>query len=430
MGVRFLPDAQFGIPSATGTNSVRLFDMQQAYSTLANGGNRVALYPIVRIADASGAAVANPPTTPPTTTVQPQIAFLMQNILADNQARSLVYGTNSPLNLPEFAGRVGALSGTSDGARDLWTLGFSANRVVGVWMGNINDVTTNSSGMAAAAPVWNAVMRTALAGSPPPQFANPGGIVQAQVCSATGAVFQPDQAYPCPAINTEMFVQAMPPPSAANAFIQNTPIDSWSGLIATQYCPDNATTRLVLMTNDPTAAPWVNSPAGASYAASVGLQPPNISPPAGECTPSTQNPVIGISSPTTGQSVSGAVQVNGQATAANFNRYQLEVSPANSGSFGIIFGPVGTPVQNGLLGQWDTSGVPNGAYDLRLTMFSSTGGTASRTVTVVVNNVTPTLVPTPLPIFTPSPLPPIDPLLPIATLPMPIGPTPTIQLGP
>ena len=430
MGVRFLPDAQFGIPSATGTNSVRLFDMQQAYSTLANGGNRVALYPIVRIADATGAAVANPPTTPPTTTVQPQIAFLMQNILADNQARSLVYGQNSPLNLPEFAGRVGALSGTSDGSRDLWTLGFSTNRVVGVWMGNINDVTTSSSGMAAAAPVWNAVMRAALSSSPPSQFANPGGIVQAQVCSATGAVFQPDQAYPCPAINTEMFVQAMPPPSAANAFIQNTPIDSWSGLIATQYCPDNAITRLVLLTNDPTAAPWVNSPAGASYAASVGLQPPNISPPAGECTPSTQNPVIGISSPAAGQTVSGAVQINGQATAGNFNRYQLEVAPANSGSFGIFYGPVGTPVQNGLLGQWDTSGVPNGAYDLRLTMFSSTGGTASRTVSVLVNNVVPTLVPTPLPIFTPSPLPPVDPLLPIATLPMPIGPTPTIQLGP
>lgn len=431
MGVRFLPNTQFGIPSATGSNEVRLFDMQQAYSTLANGGNRVALYPIVRIADASGAAVANPSTTPASTTVQPQIAFLMQSILADNQARSLVYGTNTPLNLPEFSGRVGALSGTSDGSRDLWTLGFSPNRVVGVWMGNINDVTTNTSGIAAAAPVWNSVMRAALASSPPPQFTNPGGIVQAQVCSATGAVYQQDQAYPCPAVNTEMFVQAMPPPSAANAFIQNTPIDTWSGLVATQYCPDNVITRLVLITNDPTAGPWVNSPAGASFAASVGLQPPNISPPAGECTPSTQNPVIGISSPSTGQTVSGAVQINGQATASNFNRYQLEVSPANSGSFGIIYGPVGTPVQNGLLGQWDTSGVPNGAYDLRLTMFSSTGGTAQRSVTVVVNNVTPTLVPTPLPIFTPSPLPPVDPLMPIATLPIvPLGPTPTIQLGP
>lgn len=427
MGVRFLPDAQFGIPSATGTNEVRLFDMQQAYSTLANGGNRIALYPIVRITDSGGGAVANPATTPASTTVQPQIAFLMQNILADNQARSLVFGTNTPLNLPEFAGRVGALSGTSDGSRDLWSLGFSANRVVGVWMGNINNTTTNTSGMAAAAPVWNAVMRTALASSPPPQFTNPGGIVQAQVCSATGAVFQQDQGYPCPAVNTELFVQAMPPPSAANAFIQNAPIDTWSGLTATSYCPDNVITRRVLVSNDPTAGPWVNSPAGASYAASVGLQPPNISPPAGECTPSTQNPVIGISSPSTGQTVSGIVQVNGQATAANFNRYQIEVSPANSGSFGIIYGPVGTPVQNGLLGQWDTSGVPNGAYDLRLSMFSSTGGTASRTVTVVVNNVTPTLVPTPLPIVTASPVP-VEPMLPIVTLQ--VGPTPTIQLGP
>ena len=430
MGVRFLPDAQFGIPSSTGTNEVRLFDMQQAYSTLANTGNRVALYPIVRISDSTGAAVPNPPTTPASTTVQPQIAFLMQNILADNQARSPVYGQNTPLNLPEFAGRVAGLTGTSDGSRDLWTLGFSANRVVGVWMGNINNTTTNTNGMSAAAPVWNAVMRAALSSSPPPQFGNPGGIVQAQVCAATGAVYQPDQAYPCPAISTDVFVQAMPPPSANNAFIQSVPIDSWSGLAANQYCPDNASSRLVLITSDPTAGPWVNSPAGASYAASVGLQPPNTLPPSGACTPSTQNPLIGISSPTAGQTVSGVVQINGQASATDFNRYQLEVAPANSGSFAIVFGPVGTPVQNGLLGQWDTIGVPNGAYDLRITMFSASGGTASRTVSIIVNNVTPTIVPTPLPIFTATPLP-IDPFVPIATLPIvPLGPTPTLMLGP
>jgi hypothetical protein len=162
----------------------------------------------------------------------------------------------------------------------------------------------------------------------------------------------------------------------------------------------------------------------------VGLQPPNTVAPGGECTASTQNPVIAISSPTTGQTVSGVVQVTGQASAANFNRYQLEVAPANTGSFGIVFGPVGTQVQNGTLGQWDTSAVPNGNYDLRLTMFSSTGGTASRTVTVQVNNVPPTPQPTPPPIIEPSPLPPID-ILPMPTLPIvPLGPTPTIVFGP
>jgi hypothetical protein len=117
--------------------------------------------------------------------------------------------------------------------------------------------------------------------------------------------------------------------------------------------------------------------------------------------------------------------------ASDFNRYQIEVAPVNTSNFGIVFGPVGTPVQNGLLGQWDTSGVPNGTYTLRLTMFSSTGGTVSRSVQVVVNNVAPTPFPTPIPISTPSPLPPVDPMVPIATLPIvPFGPTPTIQLGP
>ncbi len=430
MGVRFLPDAQFGLPSATGTNEVRLFDMQQAYATLANTGNRVTQFPIVRITDADGNPVALPAITPPSTTVQPQVAFIMQSILADNEARAATYGTNSALNIPEYGGRVAAMSGFSEGSRDMWTLGFTGNRVVGVWMGSVNSTPTSANAITTAAPVWNTVMRAALASSPPPQFPNPGAMVQAQVCSATGAVFEQNQAYPCPAIRTDIFAQSMPPPSAQQAFIQSTPIDSWSGLIATQYCPDNVFTQLVLAADDPTAAPWVNSPAGASFAASVGLQPPNISPPGGECTPSTQNPIISIASPVTGQTVSGVLQVTGQASAANFNRYQLEIAPANTNSYGIVYGPVGTQVQSGTLGQWDTTGVPNAVYDLRLTMYSSTGGVAYRTVSIQVNNVAPTPQPTPQPIITASPLPPVN-VLPFATLPVaPLGPTPTISFGP
>jgi membrane peptidoglycan carboxypeptidase len=430
MGLRFLPDAQFGLPSALGTNEVRLFDMQQAYATLANGGVRVTQFPITRITDSSGAAVALPAIAPPSTTVQPQIAFLVQNILADNEARAATFGLNSPLNIPEFGGRVAALAGTSEGSRDLWTLGFTGNRVVGVWMGSVNSTPTGVSAITAAAPVWNTVMRTALNSAPPPQFTNPGGMVQAQVCSATGAVFDPAQPYPCPGTRTEIFAQTMPPPPAQQSFIQSVPIDSWNMLRANQFCQDNVFTRTVLVTDDPTAGPWISSPAGAGFAASVGLQPPNTVAPGGECTASTQNPVIAISSPSTGQTVSGVVQVTGQASAANFNRYQLEVAPANTGSFGIVFGPVGTQVQNGTLGQWDTSAVPNGNYDLRLTMFSSTGGTASRTTTVQVNNVPPTAQPTPPPIIEPSPLPPIE-VLPMPTLPIvPLGPTPTIVFGP
>ncbi|HYO88903.1 MAG TPA: transglycosylase domain-containing protein, partial [Candidatus Limnocylindrales bacterium] len=248
MGVRFLPNEQFGLPSALGTNDVRLFDMQQAYATLANNGNRVTQFPITRIVDASGAAVALPAITPPSTTVQPQIAFLMQNILADNEARAATYGVNSPLNIPEFGGRVAALSGFSDGSRDLWTMGFTGNRVVGVWMGSVNSTPTGINAITAAAPVWNTVMRTALASSPPPQFTNPGGMVQAQICSATGAVFEPNQPSPCPGTRTEIFAQSMPPPSAQQSFIQSVPIDSWNNLTATQFCPDNVFTRTVLVT--------------------------------------------------------------------------------------------------------------------------------------------------------------------------------------
>lgn len=430
MGVRFLPDAQFGLPSALGTNDVRLFDLQQAYSTLANNGNRVTLFPITRITDGAGNEVPLPGITPPSTTVQPQIAFLMQNMLSDNEARASVYGVNSPLNLAEFGGRVAAIGGSSDGARDLWTLGFSNSVVVGVWMGNINSTPTSGSDVTGPAPVWNTVMRVALSSSPPAQFANPGGIAQTQVCSATGAVYDPNQPYPCPGVRTEIFTSSQPPPTSGQSFIQTVQIDSWNNQRANQYCPDNIITRRVLITDDQSVGPWLASPAGAGFAASVGLTPPEITAPGGECSPSTQNPLIGISSPANGQAISGIVQISGQAAAGNFNRYQLEVSPANTSNFAIIHGPVGTPVQNGVLGQWNTTVVPNGAYDLRLTMYSSTGGLAFRTVSVIVNNVPPTPAPPIQPIVTTTPLP-AEIILPFQPLPAAtVGPTPTISFGP
>ncbi|MFN8561334.1 MAG: transglycosylase domain-containing protein [Anaerolineae bacterium] len=99
IGLRFLPEATFGLPSALGANEVRLYDMMQAYGTIANDGTRVPLYSITQIKDAGGNVVALPDRPQPALAVQPQIAFLMQNILSDNEARTPAFGAASPLNV-------------------------------------------------------------------------------------------------------------------------------------------------------------------------------------------------------------------------------------------------------------------------------------------------------------------------------------------
>lgn len=438
MGLRFLDDALFGLASALGANEVRLYDHAQVYTVIANGGQRVPFFAIRAITDAQGNPIDLPARPGPSQVVQPQIAFLMQNILSDNNARSAAFGPNSLMNIPEFPGLVGAKTGTSNDNRDLWTMGFSSNFVVGVWIGSLNNQPTTVGTDVTALPVWNTVMRAALQGTQPRPFNPPSGIVQQQVCSATGAAFDPSLNQPCGPVRTELFLASQPPPSANASFVQTVQIDAWTGMRANMNCPDNVTTGTFVNINDPFAIQWINGP-GAGWAASIGLSTPVQPIPSAECTPGMEIPQVRISSPVNGQEVQNIVQVQGIVSASNLNRYELAYAgPTAPDNFITFAGPV-TAQANGLLGEWNTTILPNGPYRIRLQAFSNAGGVISNIVQVNVNNPLPTPTPTQLPPTPTFPAPPtFDPIatpIPFDT-PIPFGelsniggPTPTIDFG-
>ena len=86
-----------------------------------------------------------------------RVAFLISDILADNQARSRAMGSNSNLYTPNIFTSV--KTGTTNDVKDNWTVGFTSNVAIGVWVGNNNgDPMINSSGLTGAAPIWNQVM--------------------------------------------------------------------------------------------------------------------------------------------------------------------------------------------------------------------------------------------------------------------------------
>ncbi|MFN8451839.1 MAG: transglycosylase domain-containing protein [Anaerolineae bacterium] len=283
IGLRFLPEATFGLPSALGANEVRLYDMMQAYGTIANDGTRVPLYSITQIKDAGGNVVALPDRPQPALAVQPQIAFLMQNILSDNEARTPAFGAASPLNVSGYGSLVAAKTGTSNDNRDLWTMGFSSNAVVGVWVGRVDNApTVNTSGLAAA-PIWNAVMTAALQGTNPEPFVPPQGIVQQQICADTGTIY--DASLPCTLVRGEYFIQGQPPPQALQGFVVSVPVDTWTRQRANQFCPDSVATETFVNITDPAALQWLQTPQGLAYAAALGLPNPPRSVPTGECSP-------------------------------------------------------------------------------------------------------------------------------------------------
>ena len=136
----------YGPSLALGSADISLWDVVNAYRTLANGGVRTSL----RLLPDEGTHQE------PVRVFSSQAAFLIANILSDREARSTTFGWESPL-ASRFWSAV--KTGTSKDMRDNWCVGFTDRYTVGVWVGNFSgEPMWNVSGVSGAAPVWLDVM--------------------------------------------------------------------------------------------------------------------------------------------------------------------------------------------------------------------------------------------------------------------------------
>lgn len=156
------PD-QYGLAITLGAAEVKMTDMTKVYGVFANGGKSADINPILKVEDAFGNVLEEKNEIEKKEVIDPGIAFIISNILADNNARAMEFGANSPLYIPNHT--VSVKTGTSDNKRDNWTIGFTKNYVVAVWVGN-NDNSPMSpylaSGITGAAPIWNRIMNNLL----------------------------------------------------------------------------------------------------------------------------------------------------------------------------------------------------------------------------------------------------------------------------
>jgi membrane peptidoglycan carboxypeptidase len=431
MGLTFLPEAQFGLPSGVGATEVRLYDMVQAYGTLATGGNRVLPFAISRVVDSTGAEVVLPEHIAPQPVIDPGVAYLVQNILSDDTARQPQFPTGSILTIPglPLTNTVAVKTGTSNENRDLWTIGFTRTYVVGVWIGRGDNQPTQGSSFTGAAPIWNAVMTAALGNQAPPQFAPPSTVGITQICADTGTL--PDTN--CTNRRNEIFVQTLPPPQPSQGFFQTVAIDTWTGLRANQFCADHVSQATFANIPDNSAINWLNTTAqGRQFATRLGLALPLPPAPTGECDLSTGVAVVQMTQPTTGQLLSGTVSVTGVINAPNFANYQILVMRGDGTqvfSSGALTNQA--TVANSVLFNLDTRTIPDGDYVVRLDVRATTGGFVIIDANVRIDNPDPTAIPTqiPLPTQIPSqfltPLP-FDTVIPAQSA---ATPTPTIRPG-
>ena len=103
--------------------------------------------------------------------VEPEVAYQISSILSDNNARSFIFGSRNNLTLPDRP--VAAKSGTTENNRDAWTIGYTPQLAVAVWVGNNEPNKTmnrGADGSVVAAPIWNRFMREYHQGKPVEQF--------------------------------------------------------------------------------------------------------------------------------------------------------------------------------------------------------------------------------------------------------------------
>lgn len=180
MGVSRWGDAdQYGLSITLGAAEVTMLDMATVFGTLANGGIRQDINPLVKVTDIRGTVLEEKTEHAGQRVLSEGIAFIISDILADNAARSVAFGPRSILQIPGHT--VSVKTGTSDNKRDNWTVGYTKDLVVAVWVGN-NDNSpmsqTLASGITGAAPIWHRIMASLLEKEPDKKPAVPSDIVQ------------------------------------------------------------------------------------------------------------------------------------------------------------------------------------------------------------------------------------------------------------
>lgn len=190
MGIKSWGDpSQYGLSITLGGVETTVMDMATVFGTLANEGERVDLNPIKKVTDSNGAVLEEKKNVPGIRVLDPSVAYIMSDILADNNARLMEFGPNSPLVIPNHF--VSVKTGTTDYKRDNWTIGYTPDFVVAVWVGNNNNEPMSqslASGITGAAPIWHDLMEILLDNHPDVRRPQPKNIVQ-KYCNGKQELF-------------------------------------------------------------------------------------------------------------------------------------------------------------------------------------------------------------------------------------------------
>lgn len=170
-----------------GGEEIKLVDLTNAFASLGDTGKYKPINPILEIIDSHGNYLEKNIQQAEVQVLDPGIAWIISDILSDNDARKAQFGSRSDLYIPD--NKVSVKTGTSNEIKDNWTIGYTSDIAIGVWVGNNDNkpMSQVASGITGASPIWNRAMNYWLKDHRHPDFPKPDDVVEYKVGTTSGA---------------------------------------------------------------------------------------------------------------------------------------------------------------------------------------------------------------------------------------------------
>jgi penicillin-binding protein 1C len=195
------PADVYGLGLTLGNCEARLLELTNAYASLARLGE----YRPWRV-------LADAPTNA-TRYSRPELVWQIADILSDNSARTLAFGINSALR---FDFPVACKTGTSTDFRDNWTIGFTPEFTVGVWVGNFDGSPMHEvSGVTGAGPILHGIFEHLHAQRGTTWYVRPAAIVERSIHPLTGRLLGDDDPR---AVREKFIAESLPPNESAEDY--------------------------------------------------------------------------------------------------------------------------------------------------------------------------------------------------------------------
>ena len=400
LGITTLTRDDYGLALTLGGGEVSLLEMTGAFAVMANEGVRIPPVAITKILDHNGELVYEYLPPQGEQALSREHAYLISSILSDNAARAWMFGSNSDLHLPFPAA---AKTGTSNDFRDNWTMGYTPNLAVGVWVGNADYTPMNhSTGLSGAAPIWSEFMQAAtsqLINGASGDFARPEGIVNTVICLISGT--EPSNS--CKSgKQTEIFAADQPPLPPGMDLWRRVTLDTWTGLEASDACDEFTEKEMVMRVEDIWARKWLETKSGKNWLTVHDFPKQITFAPSRECNENDPHPDLRFTNLEDGDEIQ----------LKEFEIFGIITVSDNFGNWTLDFGKSAAPSEWTVLVEksdaeyeksekivkWDLGELSNGRFTLRLTLRGDKGNAiAERRITLNLN------LPSPTPTATASP---------------------------